>query len=124
MCFGLLSAPGVEVFAPLALTEYRRCFHAPSTVDDARGRGVDCGHYLREESSEEIYEEVAYQSNTRKARSVIHRLGRPSPSSSAKWTWPVCVCSSSQAPSGCRLDRSTAIASSMRASGTSPTERK
>ena len=31
---------------------------------------------------------AAYQSNTRKARSVFHRLGRPSPSSSAKCTAP------------------------------------
>jgi len=57
-------------------------------------------------------------------RSVFHRLGRPSPSSSAKWTLPRCVFSSSQVPSGCCLDRSKSIASSIRESGTSPTERK
>src|SRR5882672_140158 len=66
----------------------------------------------------------SYQLRTRSARSVFHRLGRLSPSSSAKWTLPGCVFSSSQVPSACRLDRSKSMASSIRESGTSPAERK
>ena len=48
----------------------------------------------------------SYQRRTRSARSVFHRLGRPSPSSSTKWTLPGWVFSSSHVPSGCCLDRS------------------
>ena len=64
------------------------------------------------------------QSNTRSARSVFHRLGCPSPSSSAKWIFPGCVFSSSQVPSGRSLDRTRSIASFIRGSGGSPAERK
>ena len=46
----------------------------------------------------------SYDVRTRNARSVFHRLGRSSPSSSAKWTAPGCVFSSRQVPSGCCLD--------------------
>jgi vacuolar iron transporter family protein len=51
--------------------------------------------------------DLSYQLRTRSARSVFHRLGRPSPSSSVKWTLPGCVFSSSHVPSGCCLDLST-----------------
>src|SRR6266550_9567694 len=66
----------------------------------------------------------SYQRRTRSARSVFHRLGRPSPSSSAKWTAPGWVFSRSHVPSGCCLDRTKSIASSRRGSGGSPAARK
>jgi len=50
--------------------------------------------------------DCSYQRRTRSARNVFHRLGRPSPSSSMKWTLPGCVFSSSHVPSGCCLERS------------------
>lgn len=68
--------------------------------------------------------DFSHQSRTRNARSVFHRLGWWSPSSSSKWTLPGCVFSSSQTPEGWRLDRSKSIASFTRESGASPTERK
>jgi len=66
----------------------------------------------------------SYHLRTRSAQRVVHWLGRPSPTSSTKRTLPGCVFSSIHVPSICCLDRSRLIASSIRRSGASPTERK
>ena len=66
----------------------------------------------------------SYQSSTRSARSVFHRLGCPSPPSNSNWVSPGWVFSSSQVPSGCRLSRTSCTASAIRSSGASPVRRK
>ena len=69
--------------------------------------------YLRQSRAE-------YQSNTRKARSVIHRLGRPTPSSISTGILPGYWVSSSHRPSPPRFDSTRSIASAARSSGATP----
>jgi hypothetical protein len=61
----------------------------------SRGREVvnhdaDVVHPLDRQVLELVLQrsDFSYQLRTRSARSVFHRLGRPSPSSSMKWTLP------------------------------------
>src|SRR5215213_2731381 len=67
---------------------------------------------------------AAYQPNTRKARSVFQRLGRPSPSSVSTGISPEYRISSGHRSSLSRLDSTKSIASATRSSGATPARRR
>jgi hypothetical protein len=67
--------------------------------------------------------DCSYHLITRMARSVFHRLGRPSPSLIAKCSLPGCEFSKSQRPSAPRLERTSWTASATRSSGAAPAAR-
>ncbi len=66
----------------------------------------------------------SHQRNTRRARSVFHRLAVPTGPSMSKWTRPGWMRSSAQRPSGIRFDRTISTASSIRGSASACTFRK
>src|SRR5579859_4545777 len=80
--------------------------------------------FQRHLSSPLGYFPAAYQSNTRKARSVFHRLGSPSPSSTSTGILPGYWTSSDHRPSPSRFDATSSIASATRSSGVAPALRK
>jgi PAS domain S-box-containing protein len=65
-----------------------------------------------------------YQRSTRSARSVIQRLGRPTPSSIAIGIWPGWLVSSDHAPWRSRFERTSVTASALRGSGATPASRR
>ena len=78
---------------------------------------IDRGCGTRWDRVRLVYLRAAYQSNTRKARSVFHRLGRPSPSSISTGIAPGYCVSSGHRPSASRFDATSSIASATRSSG-------
>ena len=67
---------------------------------------------------------LSHQSSTRSARRVFQRLGRPMSLSRGKWTRRGWMRSSSQRPSGWRLERTTSMADAIRGSGWRRARRK